>query len=149
MEVAIQGLKRRLVYIGVYELLAIILSALLLEWMTGAGSGHSLVLAIAASAIAILWNLVFNYGFEQWEARSQRTQRNLMARLLHALGFEGGLLIFLVPLLAWWFGISWLEAIVMDLGLLVFFMIYTFIFNWIFDLVFGLPQALQANGAKS
>ena len=29
-----QGIKRRVVYVGLYELVAIILSAILLEWMT-------------------------------------------------------------------------------------------------------------------
>jgi uncharacterized membrane protein len=134
-----QGIKRRLVYVGLYELVAIILSAILLAWMSSAGASHSLGIAVAASAVAMVWNLVFNYGFEAWEKRRKYSGRSLGVRALHALGFEGGLLLFLVPLLAWWFDISLLQALVMDMGLLVFFLFYTFAFNWGFDVVFGLP----------
>jgi hypothetical protein len=35
--------------------------------------------------------------------------------------------------------VSLWEALVMDLGLVVFFLVYTFVFNWAFDAVFGLP----------
>jgi len=29
----------------------------------------------------------------------------------------------------------------MDLGLVIFFLVYTFVFNWAFDRVFGLPAS--------
>ena len=29
----------------------------------------------------------------------------------------------------------------MDLGLIVFFLCYTFVFNWVFDRLFGLPAS--------
>lgn len=138
-----QGLKRRVVYVGLYELVAIVLSAILLTLISSADSANSLGLAIAASALAILWNLVFNYGFEVWEQHRGQTGRSLAVRVLHALGFEGGLVIFLVPLLAWWLQVSFIEALLLDLGLLVFFLFYTFIFNWVFDALFGLPAAVS------
>lgn len=139
-----QGVKRRVVYVGLYELVAILLSALLLEWITGAGVGHSGAIAVLASAVAIVWNLVFNYGFEQWEQRRNQQGRSLGIRLLHALGFEGGLVVFLVPLIALILKVSLLEALLMDLVLLAFFLVYTFVFNWLFDEVFGLPAAVAA-----
>ena len=49
----------------------------------------------------------------------------------------------LVPLMAWWLGIGLLEALVLDIGLIVFFLCYTFAFNWGFDRVFGLPASAQ------
>ena len=49
----------------------------------------------------------------------------------------------LVPLFAWWFGITLWSAFVMDLGLIVFFLCYTFVFNWVFDHLFGLPASAQ------
>ena len=33
------------------------------------------------------------------------------------------------------------DALVMDLGLVVFFLVYTFVFNWAFDAIFGLPAS--------
>ena len=67
--------------------------------------------------------------------------RSLQRRVAHAIGFEGGLALLLVPLFAWWFGVGLWQALVMDLGLMLFFLIYTFVFNWGFDHVFGLPAS--------
>ena len=61
--------------------------------------------------------------------------------MAHAIGFEGGLVFTLVPLFAWWFDITLWHAFVMDLGLIVFFLCYTFVFNWVFDHLFGLPAS--------
>ncbi len=136
-----QGVKRRVVYVGLYEFIAIVLSAILLELMSNAGTAESLGLAIAASAVAIIWNLVFNSLFERWESRRQQPGRSLGVRIIHAIGFEGGLLVLLVPLVAWWYGVGLWQALLMDLGLLVFFLVYTFVFTWAFDRVFGLPAS--------
>ena len=136
-----QGAKRRVVYVGLYEFIAIVLSAILLEMMSNAGAAESLGLAVAASAVAIIWNLVFNGLFERWEAQRIQKGRSLGVRILHALGFEGGLLVFLIPLVAWWYDVSFWQALLMDLGLLVFFLVYTFVFTWAFDRIFGLPAS--------
>lgn len=48
-----------------------------------------------------------------------------------------------IPLFAWWLDISLWQAVVLDAGFLLFFLIYTFIFNWGFDHVFGLPLSAQ------
>lgn len=138
-----QGIKRRVVYISLYEGIAIVVASIGLALMSGQGVGHSGVLAVIASVIAILWNLVFNALFERWEARQAVRGRGLARRIAHAIGFEGGLVAFLVPTIAWWLDISLWQALVMDLGLVVFFLVYTFVFNWAFDAVFGLPAAAQ------
>ncbi len=69
--------------------------------------------------------------------------RSLKRRIAHALGFEGGLGAILIPVMAWWFGISLWEATVMEAGMLAFFLVYTYGFNWAFDRIFGLPAAAQ------
>jgi uncharacterized membrane protein len=33
------------------------------------------------------------------------------------------------------------DAFMLDIGLVVFFVLYSFAFNWVFDLVFGLPKS--------
>ena len=63
-----QGIKRRVVYISLYEGLAIVAASLGLAAMSGEGLGHSGVLAVIASVIAVLWNLAFNALFERWES---------------------------------------------------------------------------------
>lgn len=134
-----QGIKRRVVYISLYEGLAIVAASFGLALMSNAGLAHSSVLSVIASVIAVLWNLTFNALFERWESRQAVRGRSVRRRIAHAIGFEGGLVAFLVPVFAWFLDVSLWQALVMDLGLVVFFLIYTFVFNWGFDRVFGLP----------
>ena len=137
----LQGVRRRVVYVSIYELIAIAVVTVGLSRYTGQDMGHSGVVAAAASAIAVLWNLLFNWAFERWESRQAVRGRSVARRVAHAIGFEGGLVFTLVPLFAWWFGISLWEALIMDLGLIVFFLCYTFVFSWVFDKLFGLPAS--------
>lgn len=140
----LQGPWRRVVYVGLYELIAIAVTSFGLAAMTGESAAHSSFIAVATSAVAVAWNVVWNGLFERWEARQAQRGRGLARRIAHALGMEGGLVVMLVPLLAWWFEVSLWQAFLMDLGLLLFFLLYTFVFNWAFDRVFGLPASAQA-----
>ena len=79
--------------------------------------------------------------FERWESRQAVRGRSLRRRVAHAIGFEGGLAAILVPVFAWWLGIGVWQALMMDIGLLLYFLAYTFFFNWGFDRVFGLPAS--------
>ncbi|WP_394792058.1 PACE efflux transporter [Rhodoferax sp.] len=143
-----QGIKRKIVYVSLFESIAILAATFGLSGMSGHGVQDSSVIAVAASAMAITWNLVFNTLFERWEARQAVRGRSLGRRVAHAIGFEGGLTVFLVPLMAWWFETTLLQALGMELGLLLFFLVYAFVFNWGFDRVFGLPSsASQAQPA--
>ena len=137
----LHGMRRRVVYVTLYEIIAIAVATWGLATVTGQGAVHSGVISAVSSAIAVAWNLVFNSLFERWEARQTVRGRSVARRVAHAIGFEGGLVVFLVPLFAWWFSVSLWQALVMDIGLLVFFLCYTFVFNWGFDKVFGLPAS--------
>ena len=140
--VGLQGPKRRVIYVALYETIAI-LAASLMFMAIGQSAGHSGGMAVAASAIAILWNVTFNTLFENWEARQAVRGRSIARRIAHAIGFEGGLALVLIPLMAWWFNVGLWEAAVMEAGLLVFFLCYTYVFNWCFDRAFGLPASAQ------
>ncbi len=145
----LQGARRRVVYVSIYEIIAIAVVTWGLAGYTGQGVEHSGIMAVASSAVAIAWNVLFNTVFERWEKRRGRHGRSLRLRLAHALAFEGGLVVTLVPMFAWWFGISLWDALVMDLGLIAFFLCYTFVFNWGFDRVFGLPASALGPQAPS
>jgi len=138
----LQGAKRRLLFVAFYEMFAIV-AASLLFMLTGQSSLHSGVMAVVSSAVAIIWNLSFNWSFEQWELRQQVKGRSFLRRAVHALGFEAGLALILIPIMAWWFSITLWQATVLEAGLLVFFMAYTYVFNWCFDHLFGLPLSAQ------
>ena len=141
--ISLQGPWRRVVFVTLYELIAIVVAALGFMAFTGQGVAHSGVISAVCSAVAVVWNLVCNHWFERWESRQRVRGRSTARRVAHAVGFEGGLTLVLVPLLAWWFSVSLWQAFVMDLGLIRFFLGYTFVFNWAFDRLFGLPLAAQ------
>lgn len=136
-----QGIQRKVVYVSLYEGFAILFASIGLAALSGAGAGKSTALAVASSAVAVVWNLLFNTLFEAWESRQARRGRSLARRIAHAVGFEGGLAAILVPLFAWWLGIGLWEALLFDAALLLFFLVYTFVFNWCFDRMFGLPAS--------
>ena len=138
----LQGAWRRVLYVSLYEGLAIAIVTLTLLVFTGESAASASGLAVGSSAIALGWNLVFNALFERWERRQPVRGRTVARRVAHAIGFEGGLLLFLVPFFAWWLGVSLWQALLMDLGLLVFFLVYTFVFTWTFDRLFGLPAGV-------
>ena len=140
----LQGMLRRVVYLSLYELIAIVMASAGLMLMSGKGVFDSGSLAVATSAVALAWNAAFNALFERWESRHPAPGRSVQRRIAHAVAFEAGLVVMLVPLIAWWLGVGLWQALLMDLSLVVFFLVYTFAFTWAFDAVFGLPLQAQA-----
>jgi uncharacterized membrane protein len=69
-----------------------------------------------------------------------------LRRIAHAVGFEMGFLVVLMPIASWWLDISYARSFVVNLGLNVFFFFYTIAFTWAFDRVFGLPESATAKG---
>lgn len=96
-----------------------------------------------SSLIAISWNFLYNLVFEAWEKRQATRGRNIRRRVVHALGYEGVLLLVGIPLYAWWLEVSLANAFVLNIGFVVFFLFYSFLYTWAFDIVFGLPNSAQ------
>jgi uncharacterized membrane protein len=140
---------RRIVQAILYEAIAIACVTPMLVWVFGESPWSSLGLSVTMSSIALAWNYSFNALFERWEARQAVKGRSWLRRAVHGLGFEGGLGLMLVPVMAGWLGISWWQAFLADLGILVFFLVYTVVFTWAFDRVFGLPQSAQPTASQA
>ena len=138
-----QGLKRKIVYVSLFELFAVALTTTTLMLLAGSSGAHASVAAVASSTVAVIWNFIFNSMFEAWEARQTKKGRSVARRIAHAIGFEGGLVAFLVPLFAWWLEISLWQAFIVDLWIVLFFLVYTFLFSLAFDRIFGLPASAQ------
>jgi uncharacterized membrane protein len=134
---------RRLIFASTFEAGGILLSTALLLVMAEASAGSSLAFAILASTVAMLWNLAFNAGFEAWETRQPVKGRGPARRIAHAILFEAGLVLLLIPLTAWWFSVSFLQALGYEAVLIVAFLLYTYVFTWLFDRLFGLPASAR------
>ena len=140
-EPPVQGIKRKVVYVSIYEAVAIAVCSFGFAALSDRSLAHATMLSLIASAVAVSWNFLFTTLFEAWESRQAVRGRSLRRRIAHAVTFEAGLILMLVPLIAWWLDVSLLHALVMDLGLAAFFLFYTFVFNWSFDRIFGLPAS--------
>ncbi len=126
-----------------YEVFAIAFVGPVLSLLFDKPFASTMALAVVLSAIALCWNYVFNGGFEWWEARQSVKGRSLARRVVHGAGFEGGLTLILVPVMAWWLDTTFLNAFLANAGLLLYFFVYAIAFTWAFDKVFGLPQSAQ------
>ena len=124
---------RKLVYAIIFEILAILLSTVLLAILSQSQSHNSLPVAIAVSVIALIWNYIFNSFFELIESKLRIKKRTVMVRLTHAISFELGLFFFTIPLYMWWYNVGFIKAISMEVTILVFFFIYTYLFTLVFD----------------
>ncbi|WP_322047692.1 PACE efflux transporter [Paraburkholderia sp. J67] len=144
-----QGIKRRIVYLTLFEGLAILITSTSFASLSGSGMDRAGAAAVFSSIIAVAWNALYNWLFERWEARQTKRGRSPLRRAMHALGFEGGLVIFLVPMIAVTLRLPLGQAFVMDIGLTVFFLVYAYIFNLIFDAVFGLPASAMPLPTKT
>ncbi|RYE74735.1 MAG: PACE efflux transporter [Oxalobacteraceae bacterium] len=138
-----QGIKRKLLYVTVFETVAIAICTVGFALHSGKSLAHAGALSVATSAIAVLWNFLFTSLFEAWEARQAKGGRSVGRRVAHAVLFEAGLLMVLVPLTAAWLEISLPAALGLNVGLAGFFLVYTFVFNWSFDRLFGLPASAR------
>lgn len=138
-----QGIKRKLVYVTVFEAIAISVCTVGFAVLSGKSLAHAGALSVVTSAIAILWNFLFTNLFEAWEARQATGGRSIGRRVAHAVCFEAGLLLIIVPLTAAWLDITLTSALVLNIGLAGFFLVYTFAFNWSFDRLFGLPASAR------
>lgn len=139
-------LRRRILQAVLYEAIAIAVVGPLLSLAFGKSQASTFGLAVVLSTIALAWNYVFNWLFERWESRQAVRGRSFARRLAHGAGFEGGLVLILLPVMSLWLQISWWAAFVTNLGLLVFFFFYAIAFTWAFDRVFGLPASAAPEG---
>jgi len=117
-----------------FEVLAIIISAPALTLLTGVSMAHAGLLTLMISLIAMVWNMVFNALFDRMTRRFGPV-RTFGTRVIHAVSFEAGLVVIVVPVAAWWLDMGLLDAFLLDMGLILFFLPYTLLFNLAYDKV--------------
>ncbi|WP_425106489.1 PACE efflux transporter [Ancylobacter sp.] len=136
-----RGTADRIRHVISFEIVALSIITPLGAWVFGVPMLDMGAVGAGAALIAAGWNYVFNLGFDHALARLRGSVRKTLAlRVLHALLFEAGLVLVLVPFVAWYLGVGLYEAFLMDLALTVFFLVYAFLFNWAYDALFPLPE---------
>lgn len=99
------------------------------------------VIGVGSALTATAWNYAYNLGFDHAMQRlAGHTRKSLALRVAHAVLFEAGLLVILLPPIAWYLGIGLAQALVMDLAIAAFYVAYAFCFNLAYDRAFPLPD---------
>ncbi|GLK73553.1 PACE efflux transporter [Ancylobacter dichloromethanicus] len=136
-----RGTADRIRHVVSFEIIALSLITPLGAWVFGVPVFDMGAVGAAAALIAASWNYVFNLGFDHALARWRGSVRKTLGlRVLHAVLFEAGLVAVLVPFVAWYLGVGLVEALLMDLALAGFFLVYAFLFNWSYDALFPLRE---------
>ncbi|MBF6030128.1 multidrug/biocide efflux PACE transporter [Pseudomonas sp. P115] len=117
-----------------FEGLALLICTPLLVWITGRPALEMGAVTLGLSLLALTWNIIFNSLFDRLKVRLQLAG-GAWTRVLHALLFEGGLIIVAVPLIAAWLNISLIQAFMLDIGVLLFFLPYTYVYHWGYDVL--------------
>ncbi|MFT8245063.1 PACE efflux transporter [Roseomonas sp. BN140053] len=137
-------IRHALLFEGVGLLLMIPLGTLLF----GLHAAQMGAIGVGSSLAATAWNYVYNLGFDHAMQRfAGHTRKGLGLRVAHAVLFEAGLLLILLPPIAWYLGISLLQAFLMDVAIAGFYVAYGFAFNLAYDRLFPLPAWRAEAGA--
>jgi uncharacterized membrane protein len=104
--------------------------------------GHMGVIGIVSATAATVWNFVFNVGFDKAMLRIRGSVTKTMPiRVAHTALFEAGLIVILIPFMAWYLGIGLLAALILDIAVVAFYLVYAFVFNIVYDRAFPIEAS--------
>jgi len=133
MQVQNKTWSERIVHAVGFEAVVLLIFAPLGAWLLNRPVLEVGALAVILSTTAMVWNMFYNVGFDHfWPAG--RLARTLKVRVLHAMGFEGGLILICVPVTAWMLDLTLAYAFAVEIGFLLFMLPYTMVYNWLYDL---------------
>jgi uncharacterized membrane protein len=124
-----------------FELIGLALIVPIGSWAFSMPASDIGIVGIVSATLATAWNYVYNLGFDHLlRGSTGTTLKTVPMRIIHAILFEAGLLMILMPFIAWYLGISLWQAFVMDVAFALFYLVYAFFFNWAYDRLFPLPE---------
>ncbi|AMW78679.1 hypothetical protein AMD27_07130 [Acinetobacter sp. TGL-Y2] len=126
--------KRRIIHALSYEIILLIVIALLLSYFFDLPLEVTGILGVVMALTSVIWNMLFNHLFEKFE-KQRNLKRTVPVRILHAIGFEGGLMLATIPMIAYALNMGIWQAIVLDFSLTMGILVYTFIFQWCYDTI--------------
>lgn len=135
--------KERLIFSCVFEVIFMTFYIIVMTIVLHKSILHIGLLAIVLSLKAMSFNLIYNWFFDKMDARVGKipTERSVHGRILHAIGFEIGLVVTSLPIVVWWLDISILQALIMDTVVTLFVVVYTFVFTWGYDRLYPVAQS--------
>lgn len=123
-----------------FEIIGLLIFAPLASLVFGFDLQVMGAMAVVGSIIATVWNYFYNLLFDHAMLKLRgNVRKTVLIRVLHALLFEGGLLLLFLPMIAWYLSISLWDAFMMDIAMATFYLVYAFVFNWAYDKVYPIP----------
>jgi len=126
-------LKERVLHMILFEIFALLIFVSLAVLITNKAVLNMTGLGVTLSLIAMAWNFLYNLGFDRLYGYN-RLIRTLKMRFAHGLGFEFGMVVFSFPVIMWVMEFSFFQVLIMDIGAVLFFLLYTIVFNWVYDI---------------
>ncbi|KDL89529.1 hypothetical protein AE02_05265 [Klebsiella variicola] len=127
-----KSFRERFFHAVLFEVLANVLITFSVAHFLRVTLTQSAALSVTSAVTATVWNYLFNYVFDRVQKKYQ-FQRTLWVRALHAVIFEAGLIIILIPVCMYFLYLPFQQAIYVETGLVLFFLPYTLLFNLIYD----------------
>lgn len=127
-------LKDRIAHMFLFELFALIIFIPLAMIVTQQGAATMTWLSIALTLIAMIWNLLYNWGYDALFG-SDRMTRTFRTRIFHGAGFELGMILTSFPILMHVLQENFMTILLMDIGAVTYFFIYAIVFNWVYDII--------------
>ena len=124
--------KRRIIHALSYEIILLVIIAIALSFIFKVPMEVTGTLGIAMAVTSVIWNMIFNHYFEKFEAK-RKLKRTFGVRVLHAIGFEGGLMLATIPMVAYAMHMTLWQTILLDFSMTMCILVYTFIFQWCYD----------------
>ena len=128
------SILERVVHMVLFEIFAIITFIPIAMFATGQGASTLAGLSILLSVIAMTWNFTYNWGYDALLG-DDRMARGFRTRILHGLGFEAGMVILSFPVMMYILQENFFTILMMDIGAVIFFLLYAIVFNWCYDVI--------------
>lgn len=124
--------RERIIHSVLFEVFALCTLLPFGALLAGIDMTNIISLAIALAVTSMCWNFIYNLLFDKYFGNN-KIDRSLVLRIGHAILFELGLLGVTLPAIMWVLDMSFINALIMDIGLIIFFLIFAVVFNWSYD----------------
>lgn len=133
---ALRSARERLYQTLAYEAGGLLLATPFYALYTGHGAGEGLAVMAALSVAVMLLSPLHNTVFDWMDLRLSgrlASDRPHRWRMVHAASHETTALVATTPILVWLGGHGWIEALLLDLALTLFYGVYAYAFHLAYD----------------
>jgi uncharacterized membrane protein len=137
--------RERLLQTLLYEVGGLLVVLPLYALVTGHAMKDSLLLLVAVSIATMTWACLHNVIFDYVEAlRTGRvaSDRPQVLRLVHAASTEVTSILITTPVIVLAGGFTWWQALMVDIGLTLFYATNAYVFHLVFDALRPMSVAL-------